>query len=336
MKHIVAAGGRHGRGGRRAGPRPDDHVPRSRPLGPFTTSSPDGHHIPTARRPNNRAVRALAVACLLLLAPALAGLRTGAAVRRAARRRHDGEEETTARRLRGGSARPGRLSRRRLEHRRAAVSLAAERFRKAEPGVKVTVGDSGTGGGFERFCRGETDLSNASRPIEDEEKAALRQEAASSFPSSRSRTTASRSWSTRTTTGPTCLTVDQLQEDLGAGVEGRQLAGHRPVVPRRGARALRRRHRLGHVRLLHRGDRRRGRRQPQRLHRRARTTTSRCSGVSGVKGALGYFGLSYYEREQGEAEGARGRRRRRLRRARASRRSRTARTSRCRARSSST
>jgi phosphate transport system substrate-binding protein len=36
----------------------------------------------------------------------------------------------------------------------------------------VTVGVSGTGGGFERFCRGETDLSNASRPIKDEEAAA--------------------------------------------------------------------------------------------------------------------------------------------------------------------
>jgi phosphate transport system substrate-binding protein len=52
------------------------------------------------------------------------------------------------------------------------VSLAAERFRKVEPDVDVTVGVSGTGGGFERFCAGETDLSNASRPIEDEEKQA--------------------------------------------------------------------------------------------------------------------------------------------------------------------
>jgi phosphate transport system substrate-binding protein len=52
------------------------------------------------------------------------------------------------------------------------VSLAAERFRKENPGVKITVGIAGTGGGFERFCRGETDLSNASRPIEDDERAA--------------------------------------------------------------------------------------------------------------------------------------------------------------------
>jgi phosphate transport system substrate-binding protein len=52
------------------------------------------------------------------------------------------------------------------------VTLAAERFRKQEPGVKITVGVSGTGGGFERFCAGETDLADASRAIEDEEKAA--------------------------------------------------------------------------------------------------------------------------------------------------------------------
>jgi phosphate transport system substrate-binding protein len=49
------------------------------------------------------------------------------------------------------------------------MSLAAERFRREEPKVRVTVGTSGTGGGFERFCRGETDLANASRPIKDEE-----------------------------------------------------------------------------------------------------------------------------------------------------------------------
>jgi phosphate transport system substrate-binding protein len=50
------------------------------------------------------------------------------------------------------------------------TTAAAERFQRANPDVKVTVGVSGTGGGFERFCRGETDLSNASRPIKDEER----------------------------------------------------------------------------------------------------------------------------------------------------------------------
>ncbi|EKD89339.1 MAG: hypothetical protein ACD_34C00109G0002 [uncultured bacterium] len=41
----------------------------------------------------------------------------------------------------------------------------AEDFQKANKGYKVTVGVSGTGGGFKKFCRGETDVANASRPI---------------------------------------------------------------------------------------------------------------------------------------------------------------------------
>jgi phosphate transport system substrate-binding protein len=48
----------------------------------------------------------------------------------------------------------------------------AEEFNAENSGVNVTVGTSGTGGGFEKFCAGETDISDASRPIEpDEEKA---------------------------------------------------------------------------------------------------------------------------------------------------------------------
>jgi phosphate transport system substrate-binding protein len=42
---------------------------------------------------------------------------------------------------------------------------AAELFRKKEPGVQVTVGISGTGGGFQRFCNNEIDLADASRAI---------------------------------------------------------------------------------------------------------------------------------------------------------------------------
>jgi phosphate transport system substrate-binding protein len=45
------------------------------------------------------------------------------------------------------------------------VQAAAERFERANSGAQVVVGISGTGGGFERFCRGETDLANASRAI---------------------------------------------------------------------------------------------------------------------------------------------------------------------------
>ena len=45
----------------------------------------------------------------------------------------------------------------------------AEEFMIANPGVEVTVGISGTGGGFQKFCNGETDISDASRPIRDSE-----------------------------------------------------------------------------------------------------------------------------------------------------------------------
>lgn len=45
----------------------------------------------------------------------------------------------------------------------------AEEFMDANPGSQVVVGVSGTGGGFRKFCAGETDISNASRPVKDEE-----------------------------------------------------------------------------------------------------------------------------------------------------------------------
>jgi phosphate transport system substrate-binding protein len=46
------------------------------------------------------------------------------------------------------------------------TEAVAEDFQKASKGkYRVTVGISGTGGGFKKFCRGETDISNASRPI---------------------------------------------------------------------------------------------------------------------------------------------------------------------------
>jgi phosphate transport system substrate-binding protein len=55
----------------------------------------------------------------------------------------------------------------------APLSTAAgELFAQEEPGVNVSVATSGTGGGFEVFCLGETDISNASRPIDEDEIAA--------------------------------------------------------------------------------------------------------------------------------------------------------------------
>lgn len=49
------------------------------------------------------------------------------------------------------------------------TEAVAEEFQKKQRNVKVTVGISGTGGGFKKFCNGETDISDASRPIKPSE-----------------------------------------------------------------------------------------------------------------------------------------------------------------------
>lgn len=51
------------------------------------------------------------------------------------------------------------------------TEAVAEEFRPVEPKTQVIIGVSGTGGGFQKFCRGEIDIANASRPIKKEEAA---------------------------------------------------------------------------------------------------------------------------------------------------------------------
>jgi phosphate transport system substrate-binding protein len=55
-------------------------------------------------------------------------------------------------------------------------NAAAELLSEENPDVQVAVAESGTGGGFEKFCAGQTDISDASRPIEQEEKDACAKE----------------------------------------------------------------------------------------------------------------------------------------------------------------
>jgi phosphate transport system substrate-binding protein len=50
------------------------------------------------------------------------------------------------------------------------AQAAAEQFQGENPKVRISVGSSGTGGGFEKFCAGETDISDASRPIKPDEE----------------------------------------------------------------------------------------------------------------------------------------------------------------------
>ncbi len=53
------------------------------------------------------------------------------------------------------------------------TEAVAEEFQKSKKGVRVTVGISGTGGGFKKFCRGEIDIADASRPDQQERNGRL-------------------------------------------------------------------------------------------------------------------------------------------------------------------
>jgi len=88
------------------------------------------------------------------------------------------------------------------------TTKAAEDWR-ADGGGDVTVGISGTGGGFERFCAGETDISNASRQI-DEEEVALCEEAGVEYVELRVATDALTNVVNPSNDWATCLTVEQL------------------------------------------------------------------------------------------------------------------------------
>jgi phosphate transport system substrate-binding protein len=110
------------------------------------------------------------------------------------------------------------------------AEAVAEEFQAANPGVRVTVGVSGTGGGFQRFCSGETDISNASRPITEGEIEACRQ-AGIEF------TELSVAWDGLSVIANPqndfveCLTVEELSRIWGPGSEVSTWQDVRPEWP---------------------------------------------------------------------------------------------------------
>ncbi len=127
------------------------------------------------------------------------------------------------------------------------TQAAAELFRSEAPEVNIAVAESGTGGGFERFCAGETDISNASRTIDDDEIAAC-EEAGIAYTELQVATDA-----LTVVVNPSldvdCLTVDQLVELWKPGSTIANWNELGPQLPRPGDRALRTGHRLRHLRL---------------------------------------------------------------------------------------
>ena len=100
------------------------------------------------------------------------------------------------------------------------MTLFAEDFQADNAGVKVTVGTSGTGGGFEKFCAGETDISNASREIKDSEIEACQKNDVEYIELIIANDALSVVVN-KENTWAKCLTVDQLKTMWAPGAEGK-------------------------------------------------------------------------------------------------------------------
>jgi phosphate transport system substrate-binding protein len=177
------------------------------------------------------------------------------------------------------------------------TTAAAERFQRANPNVRVTVGVSGTGGGFERFCRGETDLSNASRPIKDEERELCERKGVE-FVEFHVANDALTVVANPENDWADCLTVEQLKTIWD---QGSKVGTWREVDSSWPAERLR---------LYGPGtdsgtfdyftDEINGEEGRSRSDFSASEDDNVIvQGVAGNRGGLGYFGLSYYEQNQG-------------------------------------
>ena len=100
------------------------------------------------------------------------------------------------------------------------TAAAGELFSEENSDVNVSVATSGTGGGFEKFCAGETSMSNASRPIKDEEKA-LCDENGVEFSELRVATDALTVVTSKENDFVQCLTTDELTTIWEPGAEGK-------------------------------------------------------------------------------------------------------------------
>ena len=172
------------------------------------------------------------------------------------------------------------------------AQAAAESFERKYSGANVLVGVSGTGGGFERFCKNETDLSNASRPIRLSE-AAKCHEAGVGYIQFLVANDGISLVVNKQNTWATCLTTDELKKvwDRGSKVDNwRDIRSSFPDVP---------------LKLFGPGtDSGTFEFFTEKINGRARQSRSDYSaseddnvtvqGVVGNRGGLGYFGLSYY------------------------------------------
>ncbi len=176
------------------------------------------------------------------------------------------------------------------------TEAAAELFQKNNPNVRVTVGTSGTGGGFEKFCAGETDISDASRSIEDDEKQACAGKGIK-YDEIQVANDGLAVVVNKENTWAKCLTVDQLKKIWAKGSKIKSWNEVDPKFPNEklplfgpGTDSGTFDYFTGAVN----GEEGNSRTDYQATEDDNVTV----QGVSGAKGGLGYFGLSYYEQNQ--------------------------------------
>jgi phosphate transport system substrate-binding protein len=176
------------------------------------------------------------------------------------------------------------------------TTAAAERFQGENSDVQVTVGVSGTGGGFERFCRGETDLSNASRPIKDEE-AAICEEKGIEFVEFQVANDALTVVVNKDNDWASCLTVDQLAKIWGPDSKVGNWSEIDPAFPDEDLSLFGPGTDSGTFDYF--TDEINGEEGASRSdYSASEDDNTIVTGVSGEKGGLGYFGFSYFEENQ--------------------------------------
>jgi phosphate transport system substrate-binding protein len=176
------------------------------------------------------------------------------------------------------------------------TTAAAESFRAVEPDVQITVGVSGTGGGFERFCRGETDLSNASRAIDDDE-AQICADAAIEYTEFQVANDALTVVVNTENDWVDCLTVDQLNAIWKPGSKVDSWSDVDPSFPDEGLALFGPGTDSGTFDYF--TDAINGEEGASRSdYAASEDDNTIVTGVSGETGGLGYFGFSYYEENQ--------------------------------------
>src|ERR671923_2246486 len=175
------------------------------------------------------------------------------------------------------------------------AQAAAEEFQGQNPDVRVTVGTSGTGGGFEKFCAGETDISDASRPIEDDE-AAICEKNGITYKEVQVANDGI-SVTTNKDMQVDCLTTDQLKELWNKGSKVTSLREIDPKLPDTKLSLYGPGTDSGTFDFF--TDEINGEEGVSREDYEASEDDNQLvTGVSGDEGGLGYFGFSYYEGAQ--------------------------------------